>query len=113
MIQEDRMNEKEREEFLNRFKEGGGISEGKEPSALELEEAIHMEIEYEEEKTLIGFCVMGGIFSEGIDLKNDSLIGAIIVGTGLPQICNEREILKDFFKAGGKTALTMLIAIRG
>ncbi len=102
MIQEDRMNEKEREEFLNRFKEGGGISEGREPSALELEEAIHMEIEYEEEKTLIGFCVMGGIFSEGIDLKNDSLIGAIIVGTGLPQICNEREILKDFFQSRGK-----------
>jgi len=79
MIQEDRMNEQEREEFLNRFREN------------------------EEEKSLIAFCVMGGIFSEGIDLKNDSLIGAIIVGTGLPQICNEREILKDFFQSRGKS----------
>lgn len=78
MIQEEHMNEQEREEFLNRFRGN------------------------EEEKTLIGFCVMGGIFSEGIDLKNDSLIGAIIVGTGLPQICNEREILKEFFQSRGE-----------
>ena len=49
------------------------------------------------DKSLIGFCILGGIFSEGIDLKNDSLIGAIIVGTGLPLVCNEREILKDYF----------------
>ena len=41
--------------------------------------------------------MLGGIFGEGIDLKNDSLIGAIIVGTGLPQICNEREILRQYF----------------
>ena len=40
---------------------------------------------------------MGGIFSEGIDLTNDKLIGAIVVGTGLPQISNEREILKNYF----------------
>ena len=40
---------------------------------------------------------MGGIFGEGIDLKHDSLIGVLIVGTGLPQVCNEREIMKKFF----------------
>ncbi len=49
------------------------------------------------ENTLVGFCVMGGIFSEGIDLTQDRLIGAIIVGTGLPQVCNDREILKQYF----------------
>ena len=100
ILQDDYMNEKEREEFLNRFREGGGSSG--ENEAFELENIIQMDIEYEEEKTLIGFCVMGGIFSEGIDLKNDSLIGAIIVGTGLPQVCNEREILKDFFHSMGE-----------
>ena len=47
---------------------------------------------------LLGFCVMGGIFSEGIDLREDSLIGAIIVGTGLPMVCREREILKNYFE---------------
>lgn len=51
------------------------------------------------EHTLIGFCVLGGIFSEGIDLKKDSLIGAVIVGTGIPQVCYERELLKQFFDA--------------
>ncbi len=40
---------------------------------------------------------MGGIFSEGIDLKNDRLIGTVIVGTGLPMVCNERELLRGFF----------------
>ena len=51
---------------------------------------------------MVAFCVLGGIFGEGIDLKAEQLIGAIIVGTGLPQIGNEREILKDYYdkKAG-------------
>ena len=46
--------------------------------------------------------MLGGIFSEGIDLKNDSLIGAIIVGTGLPQVCYERELLKNYFDERGE-----------
>lgn len=49
------------------------------------------------EDSLAGFCVMGGIFSEGIDLTKDRLIGAVIVGTGLPQVCNDREILRSYF----------------
>ena len=65
-------------------------------------EGIAMDVE-EEEHTLIGFCVLGGIFSEGIDLKNDSLIGAIIVGTGLPLVCDEREILKGYFDENGES----------
>ncbi len=57
--------------------------------------------EEERENSLIGFCVMGGIFSEGIDLAKDRLIGAVIVGTGLPQVCRERELLKDYFDSQG------------
>ncbi|RDU22562.1 ATP-dependent DNA helicase [Anaerosacchariphilus polymeriproducens] len=72
ILQQPNMIEEQRETFLERF-----ISKP--------------------EKSLIGFCVMGGVFSEGIDLKNDSLIGTLIVGTGLPQVCNEREILKQYF----------------
>ena len=45
---------------------------------------------------------MGGIFSEGIDLSEDKLIGALIIGTGLPQVCREREILKQYFDAHGE-----------
>ena len=40
---------------------------------------------------------MGGIFSEGIDLAEERLIGAVIVGTGLPQLCSDREIIRSFF----------------
>lgn len=68
------MDEEQREEFLEEF-------------------------EQEREKSLVAFCVMGGIFSEGIDLTDDKLIGAVIAGTGLPQVCTEREILKQYFNA--------------
>ena len=61
----------------------------------------------------MGFCVMGGIFSEGIDLARDRLIGAIIVGTGLPQVCRERELLKYYFDGAGSPGdLIMRISIR-
>ncbi len=73
ICQQSGMTEAQREEFLESFLE-------------------------EREKSLIGFCVMGGIFAEGIDLKREALIGVIIVGTGLPQISNEREILKEFYQ---------------
>lgn len=68
------------------------------------EEAREIFLEgFEEERTgsLMGFCVMGGIFSEGIDLARERLIGAVIVGTGLPQVCRERELLKDYFDGRG------------
>lgn len=72
ICQSSRMTEVEREAFLEQFSET-------------------------EMKSLVGFCVMGSIFGEGIDLKGKRLIGAAIVGTGLPQVCNEREILKQFY----------------
>lgn len=50
------------------------------------------------ESQIIGFCIMGGIFSEGIDLTRERLIGAVVVGTGLPMVCNERQIQMDYFK---------------
>lgn len=110
ILQEDFMREEEREAFLQKFRAGKNESLSptderqmqQEKHQLALEEIIQFPVEYEEEKSLVGFCVMGGIFSEGIDLKKDSLIGAIIVGTGLPQVCNEREILKKHFDAQGE-----------
>ncbi len=47
----------------------------------------------------VGFCVLGGSFSEGVDLPGDRLIGTLIVGTGLPGISNERNILKEYYDA--------------
>ena len=76
VIQQQHMDEEERENFLRAFEMG-------------------------REKSLIGFGVLGGIFSEGIDLTNEKLIGTLIIGTGLPQVCNEREILKSYFDQKG------------
>lgn len=76
VMQSQHMSEEAREIFLENFEEQRGQS-------------------------LMGFCVMGGIFSEGIDLTEDRLIGAVIVGTGLPQVCTERELLKEYFDGQG------------
>ena len=66
------MTEEARQDFLNHFQE-------------------------DTTSTVIGFCVLGGIFSEGIDLKARRLIGVMVVGTGLPQIGSERELLKNYY----------------
>ena len=76
LCQSSVMSEQERESFLSEFQSGRG--------------------------TLVGFCVMGGIFSEGIDLLGDRLIGALIVGTGIPQVGTENEILKAFYDERGE-----------
>jgi DNA excision repair protein ERCC-2 len=49
-------------------------------------------------QTLVGFAVMGGVFGEGIDLVGERLIGAIVVGVGLPQLCCERDLIRDYFQ---------------
>ncbi|MHA1707896.1 MAG: ATP-dependent DNA helicase [Candidatus Heimdallarchaeaceae archaeon] len=71
--QERGMTEKERKRFLEEF-----VKYGKE--------------------TLVGFAVMGGVFSEGIDLVGEKLSGAVVVGVGLPKICLERELIKRYFE---------------
>jgi Rad3-related DNA helicase len=76
MIQQSHMSERERELFLQEFQDTDG-------------------------RPLIAFCILGGIFSEGIDLKEEQLIGAFIVGTGLPQIGVERDLLNAYFRAQG------------
>ena len=50
-------------------------------------------------KTTLGFAVLGGIFSEGIDFYSDKLIGAIVVGVGIPQISFERDLIKEHFES--------------
>ena len=61
-------------------------------------EAYLSAFETEHEGSLLGLFVMGGIFSEGIDLRNDSLIGAAVVGPGLPMVCNERELFREYYE---------------
>lgn len=77
------------------------ISQHASMTELEREEFLE-EFTEETEETLVGFCVMGGIFSEGIDLIGNRLIGAAVVGTGLPQVNCEREILKGYYDEKGE-----------
>ncbi|MDE6698482.1 MAG: ATP-dependent DNA helicase [Lachnospiraceae bacterium] len=88
IIQENSMKEADREKFL-------------------------MEFEDTENGTLVGFCVMGGIFSEGIDLKSDRLIGSIVVGTGLPLVCKERELIAEYFNERGMNGFDYAYKIPG
>ena len=132
ILQEERMGEREREDFLRKFSQmrntadaynqmnaallsgigylGGEVCpqdadypmNTKNPQgmifAVNGSSATKAENdESADNRSLLGFCVLGGIFSEGIDLKQDRLIGAVIVGTGLPQVCNEREIIRQYF----------------
>ncbi|WP_426350515.1 ATP-dependent DNA helicase [Alloiococcus sp. CFN-8] len=73
LVQQEDMKEEEREAFLGSFRA-------------------------DNPDTLVGFCVLGGIFSEGIDLAGDRLIGAVVVGVGLPRLNPERDILRDYFQ---------------
>lgn len=52
---------------------------------------------HDNEKTLTGFAVMGGIFAESIDLVGERLTGAVIVGVGLPGLCLERDLIRDYY----------------
>ena len=71
LVQSPNMTEQEKEEFLTEFDQSG--------------------------RSLAALCVMGGAFSEGIDLRGERLIGVVIIGTGLPMVCTEQEILKGYF----------------
>ena len=77
LVQEKDMDEDQRRAFLSVFAKADGNSR-------------------------LGLCVMGGAFSEGIDLAEDRLIGCIVVGTGLPAINPESELVKEYFDAAGK-----------
>ncbi|ALC90406.1 ATP-dependent helicase [Bacillus sp. FJAT-18017] len=77
LIQQSQMTEEERDQFLSNFEAG-------------------------RPRSLVVFAVMGGIFSEGVDLPGDKLNGVIITGVGLPQLSFERDILKHYYTSNGK-----------
>ena len=70
-IQQKNMSDEDREWFLSQF-------------------------DGEYDKPFAAFAVMGGVFAEGIDLAGDRLVGAVVVGVGLPQICHERDLIRDY-----------------
>ncbi|MGL4874700.1 MAG: helicase C-terminal domain-containing protein [Clostridium sp.] len=74
MLQDQYMNEKEKKIFIEKF---------------------------EKEKNIVGLGVLGGMFSEGVDLPGDKLIGTVVVGVGFPKISIEGEIIKEYFQEKG------------
>lgn len=76
IYQEKEMNEKDRKTFINKFKNDSDVSK-------------------------VGICVLGGSFSESINLVGDYLIGVVIIGVGMPSICYENNIIKDYYNSIG------------
>ena len=72
LVQDKNLNEEEREIFLKHFKENNSES-------------------------MLAFCVLGGIFSEGIDLVRERLIGVCVVSVGIPMINNERDAIMNYY----------------
>ena len=72
VVQKKNMTARQKDEFLSAFKEDSG-------------------------RLRIGFCVLGGVFSEGVDLPGSRLIGSIIFGVGLPALSNEKNILREYY----------------
>lgn len=70
------MRESDREHFVARFREPHARS-----------------------TSLLGLCVLGGIFGESIDLPGEALVGVVVVGTGMPSAYAEREVIRDYFDA--------------
>ncbi|MEK3884067.1 ATP-dependent DNA helicase [Paenibacillus sp. PL2-23] len=88
LLQGSGMSEEERHEFLDRFRPDG-------------------------DRSLVGFAVMGGIFSEGVDLPGDRLIGVIVIGVGMPQLGLERDTLRSYYSSLGKNGFTYAYVIPG
>lgn len=104
LLQTPDMTEGEKNTFLARFREEGPTQVGESGSAgfeKEGEKSISAGESYISHGTILGFCVMGGAFGEGIDLRGDALIGAIIVGAALPKFSRRQEILKSYFAERG------------
>ena len=74
LLQSPEMDDSQREQFLRRF-------DNPHPDA-----------------PLLAFAVLGGIYSEGVDLKGEKLLGSAIIGTGLPKVGAQQEILRDYYQ---------------
>lgn len=75
IVQPTRMSEQQKTEYLRRFTSAP------------------------KDRSLLGLTVLGSLFTEGVDLKGEALTGVIIIGTGLPALTPEREILRQYYDA--------------
>src|SRR5439155_7174436 len=99
------MLESERQKFIAAFSASRGLESRLQPEKHltmpgdgESHSGVPAEAGTPNLRPLVGFAVMGGIFGEGIDLIGDRLVGAVIVGVGLPQLCVERDLIRGYFQ---------------
>lgn len=74
LLQDRFMDEKETSKFLNKFNK---------------------------DSSKTAFVVLGGIFSEGVDLVGERLIGAMVISVGMPGVGFERNLIKEHFDKAG------------
>lgn len=77
LMQEKGMKEEDKDSFLKRFESASS------------------------KRSLCGLAVLGSVFSEGISLEKDSLVGVMVIGTGIGQISTQSNVLKTFFDEKG------------
>ena len=80
------------------YGEDGTIVQGENLSESQKEEYL---AQFSLKNNVVGFTVVGGMFSEGVDLPGDKLIGAIIVGVGFPKVSIENNIIQEYFDSNG------------
>ena len=84
--------------YIELFGEDNTICQGEVLTESEREEFLN---NFKEDTNILAFCVIGGVFSEGIDLPGRRLIGSIIVGVGFPKISNEGDIIRSYYEDKG------------
>ena len=77
------------------------------------DERSHFLSSFTHSSAMLGFCVMGGVFSEGIDLKGSRLIGCCIIGVGLPKVSIKQNVIKEFFDSENKDGFAYAYAYPG
>ena len=84
--------------YIELFGEDNTICQGEVLTESEREEFLN---NFKEDTNILAFCVIGGVFSEGIDLPGRRLIGSIIVGVSFPKISNEGDIIRNYYEDKG------------
>lgn len=85
------------QQFIEKYPKVKTLLQGTSMVEEEREQFL-LQFQSDNQESLVGFAVLGGIFSEGIDLVGNRLVGAVVIGVGLPQICLERDIIMNYFQ---------------
>jgi DNA excision repair protein ERCC-2 len=49
-------------------------------------------------RDVVAFCILGGVFGEGIDLPGEQLASIVVVGVGMPQVNRQTRQLQDWYQ---------------